>query len=116
MSLALASDDGTVAVDSIFDQWGKTVLKARATRRRDFQAHALAKDSLRAAGFERVMEITYQLPIGDWSDKPRLQEIGRWNLARWREGIEGWSLAPLIRGFNVNSLATIFLLFKLTMA
>jgi hypothetical protein len=103
MSVAPTSDDGSITEDSILDRWGKTTLKAGDAIGKDFRIHEQIKDYLDAAGFEDIVELSYKVPIGSWSDDPRLKEIGRWNQVHWQEGIEGWSLALLIKTLRVKS-------------
>jgi len=114
MSVALTSDDGSVAPGSILDRWGETLLKAGDRSGRDFRTHEQIRGQLETIGFEDVKEIIYTLPVGSWSEAPCIRDIGRWNLAQWDEGIEGWSLALFTRELNVNSLPTIPLPRKLT--
>jgi hypothetical protein len=106
MSVGLTSDDGSVAPNSILDRWGETLLNAGDTSGRDFRTHARIKGQLETTGFEEVTEIIYQVPIGSWSEDLDMREVGQWNLARWDQGIEGWSLALLTRVLNVSSLPT----------
>lgn len=106
MSVGLTSDDGSVVPDSILDRWGRTLLEAGDRSGRDFRTHAQIKGQLETTGFEDVNEIVFKLPIGPWSEDPRIRDIGQWNLAQWNEGIEGWSLVLLTRVLNVNCLPT----------
>jgi hypothetical protein len=69
----------------------------------EFSNSRAGQGYLEAVGFKDVVELTYKLRIRPWSEYSRLREIGRWNLARWEEGIEGWSLALLTTVLHVNS-------------
>jgi hypothetical protein len=106
MSVALTSDDGSVAPGSILDRWGEMLLEAGDRSGRDFRTHAQIRGQLETIGFEDVNEIIYKLPIGSWSEDPCRRDIGQWNLEQWNEGIEGWSLALLTRVLNVSYLST----------
>lgn len=106
MSVAPTSDDGSVTEDSTLGRWGKIILKARDTMGKGFRIHEQIKAYLEDAGFEDVVELSDKLPkvpIGPWSEDPRLKEIGRWNQVHWEEGIEGWSLALFTRVLGVKS-------------
>jgi hypothetical protein len=96
-----------VSKDSILDRWGKSLLEAGDRCGKDFRIGGQAKGWLKIVGFEDVVEFTYKLPIGPWSESSRLQEIGKWNLAQWKEGIEGWSLALLAGVLKVKALAVV---------
>ena len=73
------SDDGSVTEDSMLGRWGKVTLEAGDAMGRDFRIHEQVKGHLDTAGFENVVELSYKLPIGSWSEDLRLREIGRWN-------------------------------------
>lgn len=88
--------------DSILGRWGKSLLEAGNRCGKDFRIDTQARGWLNTGGFEDVVEFTHKLPIGPWSECSRLQEIGRWNLAWWKEGVEGWSLALLTGALKVS--------------
>jgi hypothetical protein len=103
MSVTLASDDGSVTEDSPLDRWGKFTLEAGDAIGKDFRIHEQIKGYLDAARFENVTEVPLKVPIGSWSEDPRLREIGRWNQVYWLEGIEGRSLDLFTRILGVRS-------------
>ncbi|KAH6719500.1 S-adenosyl-L-methionine-dependent methyltransferase [Leptodontidium sp. MPI-SDFR-AT-0119] len=106
ISVAPLSDDGSVTEDHIFARWGNLSLEAGERFGKSLTIHKDAKGLLRNAGFEEVTEKVYKLPIGGWSNDPRLKEIGKWNQLYWEYGIEAWSLALMTRvlGWSYNEV------------
>lgn len=112
--MTLTSDDGSVTEDSPLDRWGKFTFEAGDAMGKDFRIHEQIKGYLDVAGFESVTEVPLKVPIGSWSEDPRLREIGRWNQVYWLEGIEGRSLDLFTRILGVRSPHPYYLCLKLT--
>lgn len=60
------------------------------------------KALMEAAGFVDVTETRYRLPIGTWPDSTNEKEIGRYNLLNCLDGIEGFALAIVGQGENID--------------
>lgn len=92
MGVVPKSDDGTVEIDSIFDQWGKTSLLLGDKFGKTLRVVDEAKGNMEAAGFVNVVEHRWKLPIGGWPADKRFKEIGQYNRIHWDQGIEGWCI------------------------
>ena len=55
---------------------------------------------IRGAGFVDIECLHFRIPLGLWPKDPTLKEVGRYQLAAMLCGIEGLTLAPLIRGLG----------------
>ena len=60
------------------------------------QAHS-RKDSIEAAGFIDHKMVQLRWPLGPWSKDPKEESIGRMNQRNMQNGIEGLTLAYLVR-------------------
>ena len=60
------------------------------------QAHSW-KDTIEAAGFENHTMVKTRWPLGPWSKDPKEESIGKMNQRNMLNGIEGLSLAYLVR-------------------
>ncbi|KFY49355.1 hypothetical protein V496_10057 [Pseudogymnoascus sp. VKM F-4515 (FW-2607)] len=97
MSIEFKSDDGTVTNDHVLSVWSRTFLEAGEKFGKTFRIADLAREYIVGAGFEKVVERKFKLPVGGWSSDPRYRELGRWNLLHCEQGIEGWAMALLTR-------------------
>tara|TARA_R110002003_G_scaffold61_1_gene5496 strand:- start:30548 stop:31072 length:525 start_codon:yes stop_codon:yes gene_type:complete len=91
-SVVPKSDDGTVAPDSIFDQWGKISVLLGEKFGKSLQTVDEQKAGIEAAGFINVVEHRWKIPMGGWPSDKRYKEIGRYNQIHWDQGIEGWCM------------------------
>jgi hypothetical protein len=102
MSVVPLSDDGSVTEGHIFHLWGKLSLEAGERFGKSLTIHKDAKGLIENAGFEQVTEKVFKLPIGGWSNDPKLKTLGRWNQLHWECGIEAWCIALLTRVMGVR--------------
>lgn len=54
------------------------------------------------AGFINLQERTYKTPLGEWSNDPKLQELGKWNLLQFDVGLEGFATQLLTNVMGVS--------------
>ncbi|KAL9050620.1 MAG: hypothetical protein Q9162_006516 [Coniocarpon cinnabarinum] len=92
MSVVPKSDDGSVAPDSKFADWGRTSLDAGDAFGKTLRIVDESKQLMRAAGFEDVTEIRWKLPLGGWCSDAKFKELGKWNQLHWDQSLETWSL------------------------
>jgi hypothetical protein len=102
MSVVPLSDDGSVTEDHIFNLWGKLSLEAGEKFGKSLTIHKDAKGLIENIGFEQVTEMVFKLPIGGWSNDPKLKDLGMWNQLHWEYGIEAWCMALLTRVMGVR--------------
>jgi hypothetical protein len=60
------------------------------------QAHSW-KESIESAGFINHKMVQLRWPLSDWSDDPKEKAIGKMNRRNMLNGIEGLTLAYLVR-------------------
>lgn len=97
MDIQFKSDDGTCPPDNILSQWSSTFISAGEASGKTFKIAERAKSFITAAGFDKVVQARYKVPLGGWSSDPKLKEVGRWNLLHCYQGAEGWGLFLLTR-------------------
>ncbi|KAK8180508.1 SAM dependent methyltransferase [Phyllosticta capitalensis] len=98
--LSPQSEDGTVAPDSAFALWSRSLPAAGDAWGKSLRSVDEAASQISAAGFIDVVEKRWKWPIGGWVDEARLRELGVWNRLHWHQGIEGWAMFLLTRGLN----------------
>ncbi|KAM0720334.1 hypothetical protein Q7P37_004470 [Cladosporium fusiforme] len=87
-SVHLRNPDGTL----FSQQWSQYAVSYGARTGRTWEIAENMAGLMQEAGFVDVAEKRFKWPVGSWSSDVRLQEIGKWNLKRWDEGIEDWVL------------------------
>ncbi|RSL56963.1 hypothetical protein CEP54_008530 [Fusarium duplospermum] len=80
--------------DHIFKRWAKVFWEAtdKVNRTLRIAMDGTMRKLITEAGFEKVVEKTYQVPCGAWSSDPRMKQIGAYNLAFMDESLEGFAL------------------------
>ena len=86
------SDDGSVAEDSVFAEWGRVSLAAGDAFGKSLRTVDEARPGIEAAGFVNVVEHRLKSPVGAWSSDPKFKEIGQYSRLMWQEGLEGWCM------------------------
>lgn len=77
--LSPQSEDGTVAPDSAFALWSRSLPAAGDAWGKSLRSVDEAASQISAAGFIDVVEKRWKWPIGGWVDEARLRELGVWN-------------------------------------
>ena len=96
------SDDGSITEGSPWDTCNKLVERCDEAFGKTFLIQEKMRDLMEEAGFVDIVETKFKWPIGPWGTTPKLKDIGRWNMAHWLEGMEGWTLALLTRILGVS--------------
>ncbi|KAM5350026.1 hypothetical protein ACJ41O_006531 [Fusarium nematophilum] len=83
--------------DHIFKRWAKVFWEATDLMNKTLRIamNGTMRKHMDEAGFENVVEKTYQVPCGAWSSDPRMKKIGAYNLAFMDESLEGFALFML---------------------
>lgn len=96
------SDDGSITEGNPWDVCNKLVEQCGEGFGKTLKIQEKMRDLMEEAGFVDIVERKYKWPIGPWGATPKLKDIGRWNMAHWMEGMEGWTLALLTRILGVR--------------
>ncbi|EFX00812.1 methyltransferase type 11 [Grosmannia clavigera kw1407] len=98
----LESDDGTVTEKSATGQWGhifrEGAKKMGSKASFSVVADHVQKASLVEAGFTSINEFPLKTPISEWSETPKLKEVGQFSRAVWESDTRG------LMGYNANLL------------
>lgn len=80
--------------DHIFKRWAAIFHEAgdRINRTLRIGENGTMKKLLQETGFEDVVQKTYQVPVGAWSNDPVYKKIGLFNLSFMDESLEGFAL------------------------
>jgi ubiquinone/menaquinone biosynthesis C-methylase UbiE len=100
------SDDGSIAADSAWNQWGPLFVEAGEKLGQTFGVVIDQKNMgwLKDAGFADVKEERLKLPMGDWARDAKWKRVGSFNLAATEEGLEGFALFILtqVHGWDLT--------------
>lgn len=96
LDLTPRCDDGSLPPDSALNHWWKLISEAteRATRPLHLPD---TRHKLSALGFVDITEQIIKVPVNPWPNDPHMKDIGRWFNLGMNQGIEGGTLAPLMR-------------------
>ena len=92
MSVVPRSDDGTIAANSPFDDWGRTSLSVGDVFGKTLRICDESKQHMLDAGLEDVVEYRWKLPLGGWCADTKFKELGRWNWLHWDQSLETWGM------------------------
>lgn len=101
-SIEFKSDDDSIGHDHIMAKWSRIFLEAGEKMGKTFRIADRAKEYLTTAGFVKVVEKKYKMPIGNWSRDPKFKTIGLYNLLYCVQGLEGFALFILSKVMGVS--------------
>ncbi|GKT47493.1 putative methyltransferase tdiE [Colletotrichum spaethianum] len=90
-------DDDSVPPTAALYRWQHALVDASNEIGRPLNYAPTCIDDLRDVGFVEIHHQVFKWPFNNWSDDPKLKEIGRWNCANLDMGLEGFSLALMTR-------------------
>jgi hypothetical protein len=89
--LTILSEDED-AVDPVVTEWTELIISAIESTQREPSPGPKLESWVAAAGFQKVSQRQFKVPIGSWSEEPGLQEIGSLYLAQTVSGLDAFSL------------------------
>lgn len=100
------SDDGSITEGNPWDRCNKLVDQCSDRYGKTMKIQEKMRDLMEEAGFVDIVETKFKWPVGLWGATPKMKDVGRWNMAHWMEGLEGWTLALLTRIMGVSQSNT----------
>jgi len=91
------SANGPLAPNFSLVQWYNLLMTAMDQCGKPMRLPPNNSDRLRAAGFVNIQEEVIRVPLTPWSRDRHEQDMARWFNLGMMHGIEGYSLAPLLR-------------------
>lgn len=95
--MSAVSTDGSAAPDFALFKWVDLLLQAADMGGIDPKANNKFGQHLKEQGFVNIMERVYEWPIGDWSEDPKANDIGKATNTNLMKGLEGLSLLLLTK-------------------
>ncbi|SPJ80258.1 uncharacterized protein FTOL_08650 [Fusarium torulosum] len=82
---------GPLTENSHLYQWGEFFRQAGEKRGRPFlvEADGALRQAMETAGFERIEEYMYEIPIGEWTESDDLKSLGKFALMDFNYDVEG---------------------------
>jgi SAM-dependent methyltransferase len=99
-ALPLCCDDNTLDGTALA-QWGDDMMEASKALEAPFDNPHDYRQWMEEAGFDRVEEFVYHIPLNKWSN-PKKRTLGTWQMTNFLEGIQGLSLALLTKHLNYS--------------
>jgi len=93
-------DDGSIAEDSSLTYFNKVIAEAGEKYNRPIPLYDEHLARCEKAGFVDVKQVLLKSPSNPWPKDKLLKEVGRFQLLAHLEGLEGVSMALLIRGLG----------------
>ncbi|KMU84446.1 UMTA [Coccidioides immitis H538.4] len=97
MSVEFKSDNDSLPCDHPLRRWSRGMLRAGEISGKTFQVADQACGHLLNAGFVNIIEKKHKVPVGTWSEDPRMRALGKLNLEQIKAGIDGWTIMPFMR-------------------
>ncbi|KAM0484600.1 hypothetical protein ACHAP7_003160 [Fusarium lateritium] len=87
-------DDGSITEKSAMHQWGKFFVEGGKKIGRSFTIveDGVQRSAMEKAGFVKLEEKNFKVPIGGWPKDPKMKEIGKYAQATLEQDIEGYVL------------------------
>ncbi|KAG9498600.1 hypothetical protein J7337_009408 [Fusarium musae] len=87
-------DDGSITEKSAMHQWGKFFVEGGQKIGRSFTIveDGVQRSAMEKAGFVKIEERDFKVPIGGWPRDPKTKEIGKYAQATLEQDIEGYVL------------------------
>ncbi|KAL2128481.1 hypothetical protein VTI74DRAFT_9124 [Chaetomium olivicolor] len=106
-ALAFA-EDGSIAVDSPMDQWGKLFKEAGSITSRSFMVinEDLQRKGLEAAGFTNLVQWDFNCPVTPWPRDAKLRRLGQYSWMSLDSDIEGMALYMFTTVLNWSPVET----------
>jgi hypothetical protein len=102
IDIAVHCDDDTDKPDSELKKLVEFSHEMGAAFGTDFHIARGMKQLMEAAGFEKVREAEFKLPLGPWSTNPRYREIGKFFERFYKTGLQGWLMHICTTKFGVS--------------
>ncbi|GAB1316935.1 mRNA 3 end-processing YTH1 [Madurella fahalii] len=101
------SEDGTFKPENALGQMMRGLMEACDKIGRTLDPAPSMKKWTEEAGFEKVTEKRFKLPVGSWPKDPRLKEIGTFMTVNFVEGVEAFTAVPFrdILGWSEEEVA-----------
>lgn len=96
------SEDGSTTKGDAWERCNQLVNQCGESFGKTLRIQEKMRDLMEEAGFVDIVETKFRWHIGAWGATPKIKDIGRWNLAHWIEGLEGWTLALMTRVLGVS--------------
>ena len=90
-AIPMLCDDSTLKGTAL-EKWSEQMLQIGRTIQRPFDNPYRYKQWMEEAGFINVRETRLPLPINGWPKDKRLKQVGKWEMANFSSGLEGFSL------------------------
>ncbi|KAH8893673.1 S-adenosyl-L-methionine-dependent methyltransferase [Thozetella sp. PMI_491] len=100
LRFVIMSDDGTLRDDSQLVKFIKGVKDGLATFGVDLLGMQKNAENAKAAGFDKVQEEAFKIPIGIWPRNTKMKTIGLYNRSMIYDGLQGISMGPFTRGLK----------------
>ncbi|KAJ8065033.1 hypothetical protein OCU04_005748 [Sclerotinia nivalis] len=101
-SLHVKSDDNTVPPNSPLYRFAELLNNAGERTGQSMDVCPTMSSKISQAGFINLQEKTYKMPLGEWSNDPKLQELGKWNLLQFDVGLEGFAVQLLTNKMGMS--------------
>ncbi|EDO05046.1 hypothetical protein SS1G_07531 [Sclerotinia sclerotiorum 1980 UF-70] len=101
-SLHVKSDDDTVPPDSPLYRFADLFNNAGERTGQSMDICPTMSSKISQAGFINLHEKTYKMPLGEWSNDPKLRELGKWNLLQFDVGLEGFAVQLLTNTMEMS--------------
>lgn len=100
MDIIPSSDDGSLPPDNYITKYFQHLTEAAAqmNRRLDIAIHL--QQLVADAGFVRVTEIPYKLPMGTWPKQKNLKNVGFFHREQFLEGLQGMAMGFFTRALR----------------
>ncbi|KAI9745911.1 MAG: hypothetical protein M1818_000592 [Claussenomyces sp. TS43310] len=89
-----------ITSDHVLSQWSSALIEAGERAGKTVKIAELARQYIENAGFSKVEDIVFPVPVGAWAAGERQKEIGRLNLAQLTKDLEGLALRPLTKAMK----------------
>lgn len=102
MSVTPVSDDGSTT-GTIYEIWGEKSLEAGDKFGKTLRIVDESKQRMIDAGFVKVTEHRYKLPIGPWPKDRHLKTLGRFSRIVMEESLEMWAMMLWTKVLGVSN-------------
>jgi hypothetical protein len=85
------------------ERWTKLMFEATAKIGKDWGRVKNYKEYMEEAGFEGVVEQSYEWPLGTWAKGKRAKTLGMWYREDMLRGLQGFTMALLTRVLGMST-------------
>lgn len=90
-------DDGTLASNSMLNQWYNYLADATARGNKSIAYNHNTRQMLQEQGFIDIQEMIIRAPLNPWPVDPHQKLLGRWYNLGLTDGLEALSMQPFTR-------------------